>query len=243
MWELDYKENWALKNWCFWTVVLEKTLESPLDRTGRRYNLSILKEISPEYSLEGLMLKLKLQYFGHLMRRADSFEKILILGKIDSRRRRRWQRMWWSLASLTQWTWVWVSSGSWWWTGRPGMLQSMGLQRVEHDWVIDRNWTELMLVLPQAPSIYSVKEQADGQTEDLSFIKPPTRVNKEGRLESDYFLIDILALFPKVLGTGVTYENKYNTVWQSKRKWQTFLSFWQRTRYKYLRLCHIVCHN
>ena len=89
IWQLDYKENWALKNWCFWTVVLEKTLESPLD----------CKEIQPvhpkgnqswisEYLLEGLMLKLKLQYFGHLMWRADSLEKTLILGKIEGRRRR-----------------------------------------------------------------------------------------------------------------------------------------------------------
>ena len=70
MWELDYKESWALKNWCFWTVVLEKTLESPLD--SRRSNQSILKEISPDYSLERLMLKLKFQYFGHLMQRTDS---------------------------------------------------------------------------------------------------------------------------------------------------------------------------
>ena len=83
VWELNYKESWALKNWCFWTVVLEKTLESPLD--WRRSKQSILKEISPEYSLEGLMLKLKPQYFGHLMRRADSFEKTLILGKKDWR--------------------------------------------------------------------------------------------------------------------------------------------------------------
>ena len=80
----DYKESWALKNWCFWTVVLEKTLESPLD--CRKSNQSILKEISPEYSLEGLMLKLKLQYFGHLMWRTDSFEKTLTLGKIEGRR-------------------------------------------------------------------------------------------------------------------------------------------------------------
>ena len=93
MWELDYKESWVLKNWCFWTVVLEKTLECPLD--SRRSNQSILKEISPEYSLEGLMLKLKLQYFGHLIRRTDSFEKTLMLGKIESRRRRGWQRMRW----------------------------------------------------------------------------------------------------------------------------------------------------
>ena len=93
MWELDSKESWALKNWCFWTVVLEKTLESPW--TARRSNQSILKEISPGCSLEGLMLKLKVQYFGHLMRIADSFEKTLILGKIEGRRRRERQRMRW----------------------------------------------------------------------------------------------------------------------------------------------------
>ena len=80
-------------NWCFWTVVLEKTVESPLD--CRRSNQSILKEISPEYSLEGLMLKLKLQYFGHLMWRADSLEKTQMLGKIEGRRRRERQRMRW----------------------------------------------------------------------------------------------------------------------------------------------------
>ena len=93
MWELDYKEIWALKNWCFWTVVLEKTPESPLD--CKEINQSILKEISPGCSLEGLMLKLKLQYFGHLMWRADSLEKILMPGKIEGRRRRGWQRMRW----------------------------------------------------------------------------------------------------------------------------------------------------
>ena len=93
VWELDYKESWALKNWCFWTMVLEKTLESPLDL--RRTNQSILKEISPECSLEGLMLKLKLQCSGHLMRRADSLGKTLMLGKIEGRRRRGWQRMRW----------------------------------------------------------------------------------------------------------------------------------------------------
>ena len=93
MWELEYKESWALKNWCFWTVVLEKTLESPL--ASRRSNQSSLKEISPGCSLEGLMLKLKLQYFGHLMWRADSFEKTLILGTIEGRRRRGRPRMRW----------------------------------------------------------------------------------------------------------------------------------------------------
>ena len=91
--ELDHKESWALKNWCFWIVVLEKTLESPL--TARRSNQSILKEISPGCSMEGLILKLKPQCLGHLMRRADSFVKTLMLGKIKCRRRRGWQRIRW----------------------------------------------------------------------------------------------------------------------------------------------------
>ena len=106
--------------------------------TARRSNQSILKEISPEYSLEGLMLRLKLQYFGHLMRRADSFEKTLMLGKIEGRRIRGWQRMRCSIASLTQWTWVWVNSASWQWTGRPDMPQFMGSQR---DMTEQLNWT------------------------------------------------------------------------------------------------------
>ena len=92
MWELDYKESWAQKNWCFWTVVLRLLRVS---WTARRSNQSILKEISPEYSLEGLMLKLKLQYFSHLMWRTDSLEKTLMLGKIEGRRRRGWQRVRW----------------------------------------------------------------------------------------------------------------------------------------------------
>ena len=85
MWELDHKEHRVPKNWCFWTVVLEKTLESPLDS----------KEISPWCSWEGLMLKLKLQYFGHLMRRVYSLEKTLMLGGIGGKRRRGQQRMRW----------------------------------------------------------------------------------------------------------------------------------------------------
>ena len=101
MWELDYKESWAPKNWCFWTVNVEELMllncgvweDSRVPWTARRSNQSILKEISPEYSLEGLMLKL--QYFVHLMRRTDSFEKTLILKKIEGGRRRGWQRMRW----------------------------------------------------------------------------------------------------------------------------------------------------
>ena len=105
--------------------------------TARRSNQSILKEISPGCSLEGLILKLKLQYFGHLMRRADSFEKTLMLGGIRGRRRgddRGWDGW---MASPTRWTWVWVNSGSWWCTGRPGVLRFMGSQRVRHDWMTE----------------------------------------------------------------------------------------------------------
>ena len=89
---MDCEESWTRKNWCFWTVVLEKTLEGPF---ARRSNQSIPKEISPGCSLEGLMLKLTLQYFGHLMRRTDSFGKTLMLGKVEGRRRWGWQRMRW----------------------------------------------------------------------------------------------------------------------------------------------------
>ena len=92
MWELDYKESWAPKNWCFWTVVLKKTLENPLDCKEIQ---PVHLEISPEYSLEELMLKLKLQYFGHLIWRTDSFEMTLMLRMIAGGRRGGWQRMRW----------------------------------------------------------------------------------------------------------------------------------------------------
>ena len=107
-----------------------------------RSNQSILKEISPEYSLQGLMLKLKLklQYFCHVMQRTDSLEKTLMLGKIEGRRRRGQQRMRW-LDGISDWLdWVWASSGSWWWTGKSGVLQSMGSLRVRHDWATELNW-------------------------------------------------------------------------------------------------------
>ena len=109
--------------------------------TARRSNQSILKEISPGISLEGLMLKLKLQYFGHLMRRADSLEKLWCwegLGAGGEGDDRGWDSW---MASLTQWTWVWVNSGSWWWIGRPGVLRFMGSQRLGHDeWLI---WSDM----------------------------------------------------------------------------------------------------
>ena len=137
-------ESWTVKKaerqriddfelWCW-----RRLLRVPW--TARRSNQSILKEISPWCSLERMMLKPKLQYSGHLMWRVDSLEKSLMLGGIGGRRRRGWQRMDCWMASPTLWTWVWVNSGSWWWTGRPGMLQFMGLQRVRHDWVTELNW-------------------------------------------------------------------------------------------------------
>ena len=133
-WTIKKAERWridALELWC-WRRLLR------VPKTARRSNLSILKEISPGCSLEGLVPKLKLQYFGHLMQRVDSLEKILMLGGIEGRRRRDgW------MASPTRWTWVWASSGSWWWTGRPGMLKFMESQKVRHDWATELNWTEL----------------------------------------------------------------------------------------------------
>ena len=127
----------AFELWC-WRGLLR------VHWTARRSNQSILKEISPGCSLEGLTLKLQLQYFGHLMRRVDSLEKTLILGGIGAGRQ-GYDRGWdgW-MASLTRWTWVWVNSGSWCWTGRPGI---MGSQRVGHDWVTELNWTEYAIVL------------------------------------------------------------------------------------------------
>ena len=134
-WTIKKAEHWrfdAFELWCW-----RRLLRVPW--TSRRSNQSILMEISPECSLEGLMLKLKLQYFVHLTQRVHSFEKTLILGKIEGRRRRGWQRMRWldgitDLMDLSL-----VNSGSWWWTGRPGVLRFMGSQRVRHSW----DWTEL----------------------------------------------------------------------------------------------------
>ena len=138
-------ESWTMKKaesrtdafelWCW-----RRLLRVPW--TARGSNQSILKEISPGCSLEGLMLKLKLQYFGH-----DAKSWFIWKDPDDGRAWRQEEkgtRGWddW-MASLTGWTWVWVSSGHWWWTGKPGALQSMGSKRVGHDWVTELNWTEL----------------------------------------------------------------------------------------------------
>ena len=135
MWELDYKESWAPKNWRFWTVVLEKALESPLD----------CKEIQPVHP-KGNQSWI---FIGRTDAEAETpifwppDAKSWLIGKEpDAGRLKKGgegdDRGWdgW-MASPTQWTWVWVNSGSWWWTGRPGVLQSMGSQRVGHDWATE----------------------------------------------------------------------------------------------------------
>ena len=116
---------------CYWRRLLR------VPCTARRLNQSILKEINSEYSLEGLMIKLKFWYFSHLMTRADSLEKTLMLGKIEGRRRRGWQMMRRLDGITDSMDMIWASSGSWWWAGKPGVLQSMGSQRVGHDWATE----------------------------------------------------------------------------------------------------------
>ena len=139
-WTIKRAERWriyAFELWCW-----RRLLRVPW--IARRSNQSILKEISPGCSLEGLMLKVKLQYFGHLTQSwligkgPDAGRDWGAGGEGDDREWDGW------MASPTWRTWVWVSSGSWWWTGRPGVLQFMGSQRVGHDWTTALNWTNLV---------------------------------------------------------------------------------------------------
>ena len=132
MWELDHKESWALKNWCFWTVVLEKTLESPLDCKGIQW-------VNPKGNQSWIFIgrtDAEAPVLIHLMRRTDSLEKTLIKDWSQEEKGMTEDEM-------VGWTWVWASSRSWWWTGKPGMLQSMGSQRIRHEWVTELNWIEI----------------------------------------------------------------------------------------------------
>ena len=143
MWELVYKESWALKNWCLWTVMLEKTLESPLD----------FKDVQPVHPKGDQSCV----FIGRMDAKAENSNTLATSWEEVTHLKRPWcwkrlraggegdDRGWYGwMASLTRWTWVWVDSGSWWWTGRPGVLWFMGLQRVRHDWVTELNWTELI---------------------------------------------------------------------------------------------------
>ena len=130
--------------------------------TSRRSNQSIMKEIGSGCSLEGMMLKLKLQYFGHLMRRVTHWKRLWCWEGLEAGGEgddRGWD-VW--MASPTRWTWVWVNSGSWWWTGKPGMLGFMGSQRVRHDWATELNWTiELITVMGIVAILKSLQLECD----------------------------------------------------------------------------------
>ena len=141
MWELDHKERWVPKNWCFWAVVLEKTLESPL-------HFREIKPVNPKGDQSWI-------FIGRTDAKAEApilwppdkelthwkspwcLERLKAGGEGDDRGWDDW------IASLSRWTWIWASSRSWWWTGKPGMLQFMGLQRIEHDWATELNWRML----------------------------------------------------------------------------------------------------
>ena len=144
MWELDYKESWAPKNWCFWTVVLEQTLESPLD-------CKEIKTVNPKRDQSWLFIertdaKAETPILWPPDAKNDSLEKTLLLGKIEGGNRRGRQRMRWLEALLTQWTGVWVGSGSRWWTGRLACCSPWG-RRVRHNWETELNWTEEYLIV------------------------------------------------------------------------------------------------
>ena len=141
MWELDYKESWVLNNWCFWTVVLEKTLESPL-------NCKEIKLVNPKGNqLSGFIGRTSAEAETPILWPPDVKNWLIWkdpdAGSFEGGRRRGRPRMRWWMASTIRWTWVWASSGNWWWTGKPGVLQSMGSQRFGHD------WTELDCVNPE----------------------------------------------------------------------------------------------
>ena len=140
---VDYKESWVPKNWCFWTVVLVKTLESPLE-------CKVIKPVNPKGNQSWI-------FFGRTDVEAENTLATWCRELTHLKRPWGWERLkagregddrgWdgW-MASLTQWTWVWVNSGSWGWTGRPGVLQSMGLQRVRHKWATELNWTSARFI-------------------------------------------------------------------------------------------------
>ena len=150
MWELDHKESWAPKNWCFWTVVLEKTLESPLD-------CKEIKQVNPKGNQSWIFIG-----------RTDAEAETPILWPPDAKNWLIWETLRAGegdergcdgrMASLTWWTWVWVGPGSCWWTGKPSVLQSMGSQRVRHNWATELNWTEIQSTRMRLSLIRSIRQ-------------------------------------------------------------------------------------
>jgi len=141
MWELDHKESWVPKNWCFWAVVLEKTLESLL-------HFREIKPVNPKGDQSWIFIgRTDAKAEAPILWPSDEelthwkspwcLERLKAGGEGDDRGWDDW------IASLSRWTWIWASSRSWWWTGKPGMLQFMGLQRIEHDWATELNWRML----------------------------------------------------------------------------------------------------
>ena len=135
---MDYKESWVPKNWCFWTVVLEKTLESPLD-------CKEIQSVNPKENQSWIFIgRTDAEAETPILWPPDAkswligkdrcWERLKVVGERDDRGWDGW------MESLTQWTWVWASSWSWWWTGKPVVLQSTGSERVRHDWVTELNW-------------------------------------------------------------------------------------------------------
>ena len=155
MWELDYKESWALKNWCFWTVVLEKTLESPLD-------CKEIQPVNPKGNQSWIFTgRTDDEAEAPILWPPDAKNRLTgkdpAAGKAEGERDDRGWNGW--MASLTGWTWVWASSRNWWWTGKPGVLQSLGSARVRHNWATDLNWFwSYRMVSPEVMKEWNLKE-------------------------------------------------------------------------------------
>ena len=170
MWDLDHKEGWVPKNWYFWTVMMEKTLESPFN--CKEIKPINPKEINPEYSLKGPMLKLKLQYFGHLMWTADSLEKTMMLGKIKGRKRRGWQD---EMVGWHHQLDAGESEQALGFGDRQGSLaccSPWGLQRVGHDWAIELNWIKEKWCIFSWDHYFLILSSKQAGCEQFKFILP-----------------------------------------------------------------------
>ena len=211
--ELDCEESWALKNWCLWTVVLEKTLESPLD----------CKEIQPVHPKGDLSWV----FTGRTDAEAETpvfwppYAKSWLIGK-DLDAGRGWgqeekgtTREWdgW-MASLTRQTWVWVNSGSWWWTGRPGLLQFMGSQRVGHDWATELNWILSEIIFQIFEYLTNISKQIfvsdfTNQKHNIRLVESENKLSYS-REKNTYLMTFINSTYTKWLHSTTVYLNINN---------------------------------